>query len=231
MVWIPNILNLPITSSIATNEIKPRVSSQSKYPSTLTDIYRDDVNLAVWQHALNENITPCIESLIKKKPKFSTVMILTPDNAYQHIADCLNGIEHSYILCEHISLLVDMFCTLFELDYAGLRLKLLSQPMCPKFHVDNVACRLVTTLYGPATQWLPQSAVDRNKLGFSSNGLADECSGVIKPDSHIEQLSCGDIALLKGEHWHNNEQAGLVHRSPVTEQNTTRLLLTLDFAS
>ncbi len=231
IVWIPNLLNLPISSSIVTIEVKSRVSSQSKSPTTLTDIYREDVNLAVWQHSLNEDMTPCIESLIKQKPTFSTVIILTPDNAYQHIAECLNGIEHNHTLCEHISLLVDMFCTLFELQYAGLRLKLLTQPMCPKFHVDNVACRLVTTLYGPATQWLPQSAVNRNKLGFNGNGLADEYSGVIKPNSHVEQLSCGDIALLKGEHWHNNEQAGLVHRSPVTEQNIPRLLLTLDFAS
>ncbi len=117
-------MNLPISSSIVTSEVKSRVSSQSKYPSTLTDIYRDDVNLAVWQHSLNEDMTPCIESLIKQKPKFSTVMILTPDNAYQHIAECLNGIEHNHTLCEHISLLVDMFCTLFELECAGLRLKL-----------------------------------------------------------------------------------------------------------
>jgi hypothetical protein len=231
MIWIPNILNLPISSTIATNDVKSRVSSQSKSPSTLTDIYRDDVNLAVWQHSLNEDITPCIESLIKKKPKFSTVMILTPDNAYQHIAECLNDIEHNHSLCEHISLLVDMFCTLFELECAGLRLKLLNQPMCPKFHVDNVPCRLVTTLHGPATQWLPHSAVNRGKLGRNSNGLADECSGIINPDSHVEQLSCGDIALLKGENWHNNEQAGLVHRSPSTAQNIPRLLLTLDFAS
>jgi len=231
IVWIPNLLNLPISSSIVTTEVKSRVSSQSKYPTTLTDIYREDVNLAVWQHSLNEDMTPCIESLIKQKPTFSTVIILTPDNAYKHIAECLNGIEHNHTLCEHISLLVDMFCTLFELQCAGLRLKLLTQPMCPKFHVDNVACRLVTTLYGPATQWLPQSAVNRNKLGFNGNGLADEYSGVIKPNSHVEQLSCGDIALLKGEHWHNNEQAGLVHRSPATEQNISRLLLTLDFAS
>jgi hypothetical protein len=230
MVWIPNILNSPVSDTITINEVKSRVSSQSMFPSALTDIYREDVNLAVWQHSLSNNMTPCIESLIKKKPKFSTVMILSPDDAYQHIAESLNGIEYKHELCEHISLLVDMFCTLFELKCAGLRLKLLSQPMCPKFHVDKVPCRLVSTLYGPATQWLPNSAVNRDILG-SRNSLMDECSGIIKPDSHVEQLSCGDIALLKGENWHNNEHAGLVHRSPATEQNVHRLLLTLDFAS
>jgi len=156
-------------------------------------------------------------------------MVLTPNNAYAHIADCLNGVKENHALCEHVTLLIDMFCTLFELKSAGLRLKLLDKPMCPRFHVDKVPCRLVTTLYGPASQWLPHSAVNRDKLGIGSKGLADECSGIIKPDSSIEQLLCGDVALLKGENWQNNEHAGLVHRSPITVENKPRLLLTLDF--
>jgi len=231
MVWIPKHLNLPIPNSVISTEIKHRVDSQSAVPSALTDIYRDDVNLAVWQHSLNCKITHCIESLIIQKPKFSTVMTLTPENTYKHISECLNGIEESHALAEHICLLVDMFCTLFELEYAGLRLKLLNHPMCPKFHVDKVPCRLITTLHGSATQWLPHIAVNRSKLGAGSNGLANECSGIIDPNSNIEQLSCGDIALLKGEHWHNNEGAGLVHRSPASSKGTHRLLLTLDFVN
>jgi hypothetical protein len=34
---------------------------------------------------------------------------------------------------------------------------------------------------------------------------------------------------MKGELWHNNEGAGLIHRSPQVPNNTRRLVLTLDF--
>ncbi|MFA0708241.1 DUF1826 domain-containing protein, partial [Vibrio sp. 10N.222.48.A3] len=54
-------------------------------------------------------------------------------------------------------------------------------------------------------------------------------SGLYSHESDIEQLSSGDVALLKGERWSGNENAGLVHCSPVTSFNETRLLLTLDF--
>lgn len=37
--------------------------------------------------------------------------------------------------------------------------------------------------------------------------------------------------LLKGDGWHNNEQAGLVHRSPALASNEKRLVLTLDFSN
>jgi hypothetical protein len=47
----------------------------------------------------------------------------------------------------------------------------------------------------------------------------------------IQTLRAGDVALLKGESWENNEGAGLVHRSPAVKLGQQRLLLTLDFAS
>lgn len=56
--------------------------------------------------------------------------------------------------------MVDMFCCLFELKRAGLRLTVLDRAMCPRFHVDRVPCRLVTTYLGAATEWLPHTVAD-----------------------------------------------------------------------
>ncbi|GAL13442.1 hypothetical protein JCM19233_4444 [Vibrio astriarenae] len=36
--------------------------------------------------------------------------------------------------------------------------------------------------------------------------------------------------LLKGESWYNNENMGLVHRSPAVPDGECRLLLTMDFS-
>ena len=55
--------------------------------------------------------------------------------------------------------------------------------MCPRFHADHLKCRLVTTYYGPATQWLPNSLVNRSKLGQGNNGLDDDISEEVTLDN------------------------------------------------
>lgn len=64
-----------------------------------------------------------------------------------------------------------------------------------------------------------------------NNGKPDSQSGLYKNQHDIQQLSCGDVALLKGELWEGNQNAGLVHRSPSVDQGQNRLLLTLDFVN
>ena len=117
---------------------------------------------------------------------------------------------------------------LFDLGKVGLRLTVLDKAMCPRFHVDKVLCRLVTTYQGSATEWLPHNVVDREKLGHGSEGKPDEQSGLFPKLGDIQQLTVGDVALLKGEGWEGKEGAGLVHRSPSLSAGEGRLLLTLD---
>ena len=126
-------------------------------------------------------------------------------------------------------MLVDMFCFLFDLEEAGLRLSVLQEAMCPRFHVDRVPCRLITTYRGIATQWLPQHRVDRSKLGAGNQGLPDTTSGIYQNPQHIESLNTGDVALLKGESWNENKGGGIVHRSPQPINGERRLLMTLDY--
>ncbi len=208
---------------------KQRMPISSKYPDVFTEIYNEDINIAIWQQNLSKSLLNSADALIAHKANFKAVMTVTPDESYFHLAESLADFQHKDELCQQVSLLVDMFCTLFELKRVGLRLMVLDRSMCPKFHVDKVPCRLVTTLSGIATQWLDHQVVDRDKLGAGSNGLPDEESGLFEQQSHINQLSVGDVALLKGEGWFDNEGAGLVHRSPALNSNDRRLLLTLDF--
>ena len=101
--------------------------------------------------------------------------------------------------------------------------------MCPRFHTDNVKCRLVTTYYGPGTQWLPNHLADTTKLGAGNEGLLDKDSGLYFDEENIKQLNVGDIALLKGEGWEGNKGKGLIHRSPHSNQIYRRLYMTIDF--
>ena len=208
---------------------KKRHSIDGDSPSILADIYQDEVNIAVWQRQLTSAIQQNVAQLFRDRPSFQLSITVTADAVIDNLLEVLG--PHDYTpLANDVSALVDMFCDLFALERIGLRLTVLNKAMCPRFHVDRVPCRLVTTYQGIATQWLPHHLVNRSKLGMGSQGLPDNESGLYSNHHDIQQLNCADVALLKGELWSDNEGAGLVHRSPAVDDNEPRLLMTIDFA-
>ena len=215
---------------LAAMPVKFRRVTQSEAPSVLTDIYEEDNNISIWQRKLSEELKASVKDFLASNQKFQTSMIVTPENALSNVRQAL-GAQSSPLLSENIAELVDMFCFLFDLKRTGLRLSILDRAMCPKFHVDKVPCRLITTYQGIATEWLSHQDVNREKLGAGSKGQPDHLSGLFEHSHDIQQLNCGDVALLKGEHWEGNENAGLVHRSPELLAGERRLILTLDFSN
>ncbi len=109
---------------------------------------------------------------------------------------------------------------LLDCEQVGVRLEILSAPMCPRFHVDFVHCRMLTTLSGVGTDWIPNDDVDWDVF-MDLNATARP----VKADAEIHQLPTGNWSLLKGGKWSDHFD-GVVHRSPhVTSE---RLLLSLD---
>ncbi|MEH6444494.1 MAG: DUF1826 domain-containing protein [Oceanospirillaceae bacterium] len=208
---------------------KERTVSRGSHPKILTDIYQEETNMVIWQRILSSTLTAQVSEILLSNAPLQIVKGVTPKSVLFDMQQELGGLDCAKELTENIAELVDMFCCLFELKRAGLRLTKLQHPMCPRFHFDRVPCRLVTTYGGIGSQWLPHQLVDRCKLGAGNQGLSDELSGLYKNASNIKQLDCADVALLKGESWHGNENAGLVHRSPAMHSAEKRLLLTLDF--
>lgn len=128
-----------------------------------------------------------------------------------------------------VEMLVSAFCELFGRHEAGLRLRTLDKAMCPRFHVDRVPVRMICSYGGIGTEWLPEYALNRRKLGMSSCGQSDAESGLITDQTAIRQMPAYAVGLMKGENWEGNEGYGLVHRSPIpTAVQPRRLLLTLD---
>ncbi|WP_434762683.1 DUF1826 domain-containing protein [Vibrio fortis] len=213
--------------SAATETSNTPSYSTGESPTVLTDIYQDHINMVVWERTFSDELTQAIEEFVANNPDFSKSVNVSSESAYQELQRSLDNLPPA--LVQNITELVDMFCCLFELKDAGVRLATLDRAMCPRFHVDRVPCRLVTTFYGTATQWLPNHVLDRSKLGHGSNGQPDHLSGLYQGESDVQQLSCGDVALLKGGAWIGNEETALVHRSPMVSAQENRLLLTLDF--
>lgn len=209
-------------------------------PDVLSDIYNDDITIAIWQRSLAENIDAYVQALLQSPQKIALKLVATPHKLQQELQRVFpeiitandNAFTHHDFL-QNLNELLEMFSCLFDAPTIGLRINTLERSMCPRFHVDNVPVRLVTTYGGAGTQWLPAAYADCSKLGPKARGVLDEHSGIICNAQAIQQLKAGDVALLKGENWEGNEGRGLIHRSPMcnsadTAQAQRRLLITCD---
>ena len=206
-----------------------RQHTQGNQLEVLTDIYQENTNIVIWQRSLTDQLIQAADNILETQSNLEKLMVLEPEDAFIKVYKILGETQDAEVLAQDIAKLVDMFCCLFDVTRAALRLTVLDRAMCPRFHVDRVPCRMITTYQGVATEWLPHHLADRSKLGLGNMGKPDEVSGLFECTSDVRQLGFGDVALLKGELWENNEGAGLIHRSPKLIGNTRRLLLTIDF--
>lgn len=207
-----------------------RYAAHGDSPAILADVYREEVNIAIWRRFLTPALQESVEQYLASNRHNQCAMTVTPQTVRARVGDQLANAKLD-ALADDIAYLVEMFCCLFGLQRAGVRLISLERAMCPKFHVDKLPCRLVTTFHGPATQWLPQNNIQRTSTN-NANASPDSGPLQLTYDEHnIAQLSCGEVALLKGERWEGNENGGIVHRSPALSGSERRLLLTLDFCA
>ncbi|MEO0412116.1 MAG: DUF1826 domain-containing protein [Pseudomonadota bacterium] len=107
--------------------------------------------------------------------------------------------------------LLDDYEAFMNADIMRIRLETVTSRACWKWHRDYTTLRLITTLCGDGTEYLPDPA---------------------QPDA-IVRAATGDIGLFKGRlfgnHFGLEGHAACVHRSPPwTDDSCTRLLLVID---
>ncbi len=199
-------------------------------PMVMTRIYDAEVNLAVWQRRLERQVVDYAELLCQQSGALQLRSIVESASVTETLIEALPDRPGRLDFVDDVAHLVEMFVDLFELERVGIRLSIIGNTMCPRFHTDHLPCRLVTSYAGAGTQWLAEQTVDRGKLGAGAAGLPDHQSGIYRDPAMIQQINTGDVALLKGDGWHGNSGYGIVHRSPAINSDEKRLLLTLDFA-
>lgn len=95
-----------------------------------------------------------------------------------------------------------------------LHLQVVDNDMCRRFHVDNVAYRLVTTYRGPGTEWI--APID----------VARASEGTPLPVTATKRLERGTIAIIRGGRNATPDRPGVLHRSPpIKGSGKVRLLL------
>ncbi|WP_338522018.1 DUF1826 domain-containing protein [Pseudomonas batumici] len=199
---------------------------QGEAPTVLGEILDEGVNLAVWQRRLPGHIADFATLLLSLgEPLAESLSLEMPDDEAQPnlygLASGFRDLEGYEGFLSDVSWLVSAYACLLGARRIGLRLRVLDKAMCPRFHVDHVPVRLITTYAGVGSQWLAEGAIDRRQLG---NPAAEPGDPAL-----IRQVGSGAVALLKGERWHGNEGFGLVHRSPPVPEGERRLILTLDW--
>lgn len=121
-------------------------------------------------------------------------------------------------LVADIARLVTCFAEVARSHSVRLRLDLVTEDGCRRWHRDCVPLRLVCTYRGPGTQWVPPAWGD---------------AVIAQPDADASQalaFDTGDVALFKGCGWPGQtHDGGIVHRSPrIAGTGLTRLVLVLD---
>lgn len=187
-------------------------------PQLLAEVLRDDVNLAVWRRRLYPDVAAFAAHLLAGETLYGCQANLELDEAGR--SRQLDGLfgdgPGAALFASDLAWLVEAFACLTGARRVGLRLRALERAMCPRFHVDQVPLRLVTSYAGCASEWLEEGALPRDRLGEAE-------------PTCVQRLEVGDVGLFKGEKWIGNEGAGIVHRSPCPAPGSRRLLLTLDW--
>ncbi|MDX1635191.1 MAG: DUF1826 domain-containing protein [Marinobacter sp.] len=207
-----------------TNALAHPIAVHGSKVACLTEIFRDEVNLVVWERALSDDCTRFAGGFSRQAGAFERFVGLEAGEGVDQIlpgwAQALPGAK---AWLADVQELVEMFRCLFEPAAVGVRLHVLADTMCPRFHTDRVPARLLVTYVGRGTEWLPETLVKRPA---QAGPLPDQQVG----DADIQAIPTGAVSLLKGEAWIGNEGHGLVHRSPAPGTHP-RVVLGLDWLS
>ncbi|RUR26708.1 DUF1826 domain-containing protein [Vreelandella andesensis] len=193
--------------------------------SVLPRIFEEQISIAIMQRALPADVAISANAQCQTSRDWHYAWLGSPtadlkDDLRRKLPERSAGDA----LVEDVSTIAEAIAFLFDTDTVGIRLRLLTAAMCPRFHCDNLPVRLVTTYVGPGSEWLPESAINRAGLGAPTPDRPE----IINDPTAIQRMRAGDIALIKGSGWVGCEEHGLVHRSPSLHDGQKRLLLTID---
>ncbi|WP_447927150.1 DUF1826 domain-containing protein [Vreelandella sp. EE27] len=214
-----------MTPRLASDVSMPAHAAANDDISVLPRIFEDAINIAILQRALPADITLSAQAQCRTERAWQFNWLGAVDDAFAaDLRRHLPAPQAGEALIEDITTVASAIAFLFETETVGVRLRLLTSAMCPRFHCDNLPVRLVTTYVGPGSEWLPEHAINRAGLGAPHPQRPD----IITDPGAIQRLSSGDIALVKGSGWVGCEERALVHRSPALDGQEKRLLMTID---
>lgn len=168
---------------------------------------------AIWARARTPGFAAWIDALSPER--LPVLRVTCPVTRVAEVAKeacdmvAMPGVTERDMLCGDIAALADIFGRVTGCDHLRLRLDVVRDEACRRFHLDNVPLRLLCTYRGRGTEY----------------GLA-RATGDPEP---VLRMAAGDAGLFRGGTWPAATRSRLVHRSPpITARGEVRLLLVLD---
>lgn len=182
-------------------------------PDGLSAIRRPGCAAVIWERRPLPRFQTWIDSLAPELLPIARI-ILRPGFVCEALVNITRACGLSEgperdLLIDDISALAAIFADVMRVDYLRLRLDVINNHACRKFHINAVPARLVCTYRGTGTQY-----------GISTDG---------NHPCHISTVPTGSPIILRGTRWPETPVSGLLHRSPPIEgTGATRLVLVLD---
>lgn len=142
------------------------------------------------------------------------------DGIAQIMSTVAPPIELSKMLDRDARVLVGIYQAMFpDLQEVSIKVELLGENCCSRFHQDTYVCRSIVSYNLAATEYIEDVGVDFWEL---ENCGKNDC--IVKDPSMVRQVHIGDMMLMKGTLFPWGAK-GLVHRSPaITYSDTGRAL-------
>lgn len=185
----------------------------SDAPEGLSAIHEAGCAAAIWRRQPLPSFQTWLDSLDPNQLP-STRTILRPDAVHKVMRQTCDSAgtpagDERDMLVDDAAALANIFAEIFQAPYLRLRLGVVTNNACRKFHIDALTARLVCTYRGTGTQY-----------GISPDG---------EDPSRVFTVPTGTPILLRGTLWPEHPKSGLLHRSPPIEgTGETRLVLVLD---
>lgn len=189
-----------------------------RHPVEFAALFEEAINVAVLTRSLDDGVARGAASFAAGSSAALRLVVGASSSGRDALVERLGG-----PLGRDVFRWVELMVDLSGAELAGVRLARLEAAMCPRFHVDRVAVRLVSTYLGRGTEYAHDEDIDRTRLNHRVSG-----ADALRPGARVYSARAGDVALLKGEAWPDNEGRGAVHRSPRASPVEPRLVLTID---
>ncbi|WOE73876.1 DUF1826 domain-containing protein [Alterisphingorhabdus coralli] len=176
------------------------------------DIQEQGCNLAIWKRSLPFNPEPLLADETRGVRCSVAANNPAPILTQELQAAGFTASESLDRLITDICRLCDMFQPVADTPNIEVRVEVVTNNACRKFHGDYVSARLITTYTGPGTEWLDNDDAMRVDQGHEPH--------------MINQMAAGDVGIFKGRlvtEW------PAIHRSPPIEgTGAARLIVVLN---
>ncbi len=191
----------------------------SNKESILANIHEKGTNLCIWKRRVKHDIIHYAKHLTKI-PNFSFEFKLSDkDSLLEKFPPFDDGTAKPFI--DDVLGIALRFQEITKIQNPKVHLSVINDMQCPLFHVDYVQMRLICTYIGQGTLWVPNADVNRNHLGCGRN------DHLIRSMDAVRQAENFDVLIMKGEANESDPKNGLIHKSPDTK-GEPRLFLRMD---